>query len=155
MSNEEVEKTIREYVAQVVHLSLGTSRDNKPWVCEVHFAYDDDLNLYFVSSKQRRHSLDIADNPSVAGDIVTQHHKHQKVRGVYFEGKAAALEDVDEHHPGYTAYIERLGGWDGLLKEIAKDGDAAMYKISVENFYLFDGYESGRGKFTLPWGTQA
>lgn len=152
MSNEEIEKVIREYIEQVIHLSLATSRENKPWVCEVHFAYDDDLNLYFVSSKDRRHSLEIADNPAVAGNIVTQHHKKQKVRGVYFEGRAEQVADVDETHPGYQAYIARLGGWDGMLKEISQDGKAALYRISVKSFYLFDSYESGRGKFTLAWG---
>jgi uncharacterized protein YhbP (UPF0306 family) len=151
MNNEEVEKIIRGYIPQIVHMSLATSRDNKPWVCEVHFAYDDDLNLYFVSSKSRRHSEEAEANPFVAGNVVTQHHKNQKVRGVYFEGQAERLEDVDENHPGYKAYVERLGGWDGMLKEISKDGRAALYKITVENYYLFDSYENDRGKFQLPW----
>lgn len=155
MSDEEVEKIIREYLPQVVHMSLASSRDNKPWVCEVHFAYDDELNLYFVSSKDRRHSQEIEVNPQVAGNIVTQHHKHQKVRGVYFEGHAKAMEVSDETNRAYKTYIERLGGWDGLLKEISKDGNAAIYKIAVENFYLFDSYETSRGKFQLAWGNPA
>lgn len=152
MSNEELEKTIREYIPQVIHMSLATSRNNKPWVCEVHFAYDNSLSLYFVSSRDRRHSQDIEDNPCVAGNIVTQHHKRQKVRGVYFEGTAARAENVDESHEGYLAYVDRLGGWDGMLKEISRDGDAALYKISVDNYYLFDNYEKGGGKLQLPWG---
>ncbi|TAH35837.1 hypothetical protein EYC59_01400 [Candidatus Saccharibacteria bacterium] len=152
MKNEEIENIIREYLPQVVHMSLATSHENKPWVCEVHFAYDDDLNLYFVSSKNRRHSQEIEANPYVAGNIVTQHHKHQKVRGVYFEGQAQAVDISDDTDHAYKTYIERLGGWDGLLKEISKDGDAAIYKITVENFYLFDSYESARGKFQLAWG---
>jgi uncharacterized protein YhbP (UPF0306 family) len=151
MSNEEIEKIIRDYIPQIVHMSLATLNGSRPWVCEVHFAYDDDLNLYFVSSKNRRHSQEIEANPYVAGNIVTQHHKHQKVRGVYFEGQAKRLEDVDENHPGYIAYTERLGGREGMLKEISKDGEAGMYKIMVENYYLFDSYESNRGKFQLPW----
>lgn len=152
MNNREVEETIRGYIPQIIHMSLATSSGNYPWVCEVHFAYDIALNLYFVSSKSRRHSQEIEANPYVAGNIVTQHHKNQKVRGVYFEGKTERLEDVDENHPGYKAYVERLGGHEGMLKEISKDGEAALYKISVENYYLFDSYEDSRGKFKLPWG---
>lgn len=155
MRNDEVEKVIREYLPQVVHMSLVTSHENKPWVCEVHFAYDDELNLYFVSSKDRRHSKEIEANPYVAGNIVTQHHKHQKVRGVYFEGQAQAMEVSDQTNLAYKTYIERLGGWDGLLNEISKDGNAAIYKIAVENFYLFDSYETSRGKFQLAWGKSA
>jgi len=35
-----IEQKIREYLPQVIHLSLATSSENKPWVGEVHFAYD-------------------------------------------------------------------------------------------------------------------
>ncbi len=66
----DVEKIIREYIDKTIHLSLATSSDNKPWVCEVHFAYDEQLNLYFRSLKSRRHSQEIAKNPNVAGNII-------------------------------------------------------------------------------------
>lgn len=154
MNNEEIESIIRRYIEQVIHLSLATSHDNKPWVCEVHFAYDERLHLYFVSNKDRRHSQEIAANPNVAGSIVTQHHKSQKVRGVYFEGRAHVLSGVTKDHAGYLAYANRLGGWPSLLKDVADDGDAALYEIIVDDFYLFDNYESGRGRFKLPWSSK-
>ncbi|HLZ15367.1 MAG TPA: hypothetical protein VKQ34_05305 [Candidatus Saccharimonadales bacterium] len=37
----DIEQIIRDYLPDVVHMSLATCKDNKPWVCEVHFAYDD------------------------------------------------------------------------------------------------------------------
>ena len=75
---ENVEQAIRDYLPQIIHMSLGTSRDNKPWVCEVHFAFDQELNLYFRSRTNSRHCLEIKDNPNVAGNIVTQHHGEEK-----------------------------------------------------------------------------
>ena len=65
----DIEKLIREYLPQIIHLSLGTSANNKPWVCEVHFAYDESLNLYYRSLTLRRHSQEIAENPNF-GNIV-------------------------------------------------------------------------------------
>jgi nitroimidazol reductase NimA-like FMN-containing flavoprotein (pyridoxamine 5'-phosphate oxidase superfamily) len=50
----DVGKAIREYLPNIVHMSLGTCVDNQPWVCEVHFVYDDDLNLYWRSQPSRR-----------------------------------------------------------------------------------------------------
>ncbi len=47
----DVEKVIREYLPKVIHMSLATCVDNRPWVCEVHFVYDDDLNLYWRSTR--------------------------------------------------------------------------------------------------------
>jgi hypothetical protein len=41
-----VEDIVREYIDKTIHLSLGTVINNVPWVSEVHFAFDDKLNLY-------------------------------------------------------------------------------------------------------------
>lgn len=147
-----VEKVIREYLPGVIHMSLATSRDNKPWVCEVHYVFDDDLNLYFRSTVERRHSKEIADNPYVAGNIVEQHSVDQKPRGVYFEGKAELLADVDENHVAYKLYCERFDTDEEILEDAKSDGGHKFYKISVDKFYLFDSRESSPSqKYELDW----
>jgi uncharacterized protein YhbP (UPF0306 family) len=148
----DTESALRAYIGQIIHLSLATSRDNRPWVSEVHFAYDEDLNLYYRSTPQRRHSEDIQDNPFVAGDIITQHHRGQKVRGVYFEGIAQKLSNVDEHHVAYTVYCQRLGTGPEILAEAKSDTGHVFYKITVSDFYLFDSYDTSPAqKFHLRW----
>ena len=152
MKPEQIEQTIRDYIPQIVHMSLATCVDNKPWVCDVHFAYDDDLNIYFRSTADRRHCQEIAQNPSVAGNIVTQHHKNQKVRGVYFEGVAEHLEDVGEDSPAVAATAVRYGK-DSAIQALSQDsGKPCYYKITVKNWYLFDAYDSTPPqKYQLPW----
>lgn len=147
MSNESVEAIIREYLPQISHLSLATSHTNTPWVCEVRFAYDDGLNLYFISSPNARHSQEMAKNPRVAGNIITQHFNNQKVRGVYFEG--TAKEWVDE--AGLKAYRERFPASTDLLKDIPSTS-TSLYKVTVQKFYVFDQYESDGTKYELTWG---
>lgn len=151
MSPQEIEKIIRDYIPQVLHMSLGTCKDSKPWVCEVHFFYDDDLNLYFSSSINSRHGQEIVINPHVAGNIVTQHFKDQKTRCVDFEGTAKVLNREEAENEGYLAYVRRYGESENVLNEIRKDGNAKFFKITVENYYLFDAYSEKRGKHTLPW----
>lgn len=150
MSPSEIEIIIREYISQIIHMSLATVKNDRPWVCEVHFSYDHELNLYFVSSRNTRHAQELVANPYVAGNIVTQHFKDQKVRCVDFEGIATML-DGDEARAAYNAYIDRYGPSEGLLNEIQKDGDTRFFKIRVENFYLFDSYGDKRGKHHLAW----
>ena len=75
---QNIEQTIREYLPGIIHMSLATCVDNKPRVCEVHFVYDNDLNLYFRSLTSRRHSQEIAINPFVSGNIVKQHVLNEK-----------------------------------------------------------------------------
>jgi len=155
MSKEQIEAIIREYIDQVIHMSLATVKNNKPWVCEVHFYYDNELNLYFTSSKNSRHAQELIANASVAGNIVTQHFKNQKVRCVEFEGTAEMLTGAEAEQTAYQAYVTRFGESEGLLNEIRKDGDARCFKITVHDFFLFDSYNGERSKNHLPWKGQA
>lgn len=148
----DVEQIIREYIAQVIHMSLATSAANKPWVCEVHYAYDDELNLYFVSGVSRRHCEELRNNPYVAGNIVTQHFLNQKVRGVYFEGTAQQLESLDEMQHAYNTYTKRYPDSPQLVQTAKGEGKARFYKVSVSDYYVLDGYVSDPPqKFHLPW----
>jgi uncharacterized protein YhbP (UPF0306 family) len=152
MDNKKVEQTIRNYLPQVIHMSLATTDGTKPWVCEVHYAVDDGLNFYFRSRPSRRHSLEIAKNPNVAGSMVTQHHLAQGVRGVYFEGTAELLENVDENHIAYKSYADRFGRGPEIIEEAKQEDGHKFYKITPTDFYLFDSYETVPGqKFHLAW----
>ena len=147
-----IEQKIREYLAGVIHMSLATSANNQPWVCEVHFAYDQDLNLYFCSKTERRHSKEISQNNNVAGNIIEQHILGQKPRGVYFEGVAELLMNVDMNHPAFLTYDKRFDvGLESLTEAMTEEGHK-FYKITVNNFYLFDSRESTPSmKYKLPW----
>lgn len=147
-----IEKVIREYLPEVIHLSLATMRGNKPWICEVHFVFDNDLNLYFRSTPTRRHSKEIADNHNVAGNIIKQHLVGQKPRGVYFEGTAELLTDVDENHVAYKLYCERFDTDEEILAEAKTETGHKFYKICVSKFYVFDSLESSPSqKYELEW----
>lgn len=150
-----IEKTIRDYLPQIIHMSLATCVNNKPWICEVHYVFDNELNFYFRSTPQRRHSEEIKSNPQVAGNIITQHLLGQKVRGVYFEGKAELLENVDEGHVAYKLYCKRFDTDSEILEEAKKETGHKFYKITVDTFYLFDSRESSPSKkYELKWKKQ-
>ena len=150
---DDVEKAIRAYIKDVIHLSLATVADNAPWVCELHYAYDDVLNIYFRSTASRRHSVEITKNSRVAGNIVKEHKSGEAVRGVYFEGNAELLTDVDQSHPAYIAYCKRFGTTETILEDAKNVDGHKFYKISVKKFYVFDSVESTPSqKYELPWG---
>lgn len=134
-----VEQLIRKYLSDIFHLSLATCADNKPWVCEVHYVYDDDLNFYFLSKPSRRHSKEIAANPNVAGNVVKQHSATETPRGVYFEGRAEMLEELSDHSQAHALYDERFNLSPEMIKEINDDPTGhKFYKITPTNFVLFD-----------------
>ncbi|HKU18815.1 MAG TPA: hypothetical protein VJP80_06105 [Candidatus Saccharimonadales bacterium] len=148
----DIEKIIRGYVPNVVHMSLGTCVNNRPWVCEVHFAYDDELNLYFRSLVSRRHSQEIAENPLVAGNIVRQHQLGEYPLGVYFEGVAKKLDTSTERQKAFSAINGRLHTGDDILKEAEDPKGHQFYKITVNNWYVFGKLDdTGGKKYTLEW----
>ncbi len=148
----DIEKTIRDYLPQIIHMSLGTSKDNKPWVCEVHFVYDDNLNLYFRSLTSRRHSQDIAANSQVAGNIVKQHAVGEYPLGLYFEGTAELLSNEDERRAVEPLFKERLGATADILAEAANPEGHQFYKITVANWYAFGKFDGDKGqKIKLAW----
>lgn len=154
MSDEELEKIIREYIEKTYHMSLATSADNKPWVCEVHFAYDEDLNLYYRSYSSRRHSQEIASNEFVAGNIVRQHELNEYPHAIYFEGSARLLEDEIQMAEAAGILSARLGSIkQDILDDAKKDSGHKFYKITINNWYVFGkfGRDSGE-KYQLKRG---
>ncbi|MCC7304110.1 pyridoxamine 5'-phosphate oxidase family protein [bacterium] len=148
----DVEKTIREYLPNIIHMSLATVMNNRPWVCELHYVYDDELNIYFRSTSARRHSQEIAQNNFVAGSIVAQHGLQDKARGIYFEGIAEQLLNVYEDNIAYKKYCERFGTNRAILDDANKLDGHKFYKITVNKFYIFDGRESTPArKYELDW----
>lgn len=149
----DIEQVVRENIEKTIHLSLGTSRDNKPWVCEVHFAYDDNLNLYFRSLKSRRHSQEIANNPNVAGNIIKQHAVGEYPLGLYFEGTAEMLQPGDAQNKASERLKKRLQIPGDILEEAKDENGHQFYKITVTNFYVFGKLDnSGGKKYELAWG---
>jgi uncharacterized protein YhbP (UPF0306 family) len=146
-----IEEIIREYIGKSIHMSLGTSRDNKPWVCEVHFVYDQDLNLYFRSLASRRHSEEIAANPFVSGNIVKQHVAGEYPHGIYFEGSAEMMESEEERRKVFHLFTEQ-GVPEAALADAAKEDGHKFYKITVGNWFAFGKFSGDKGqKYTLPW----
>lgn len=150
--NLDIEKIIREHIDKTVHMSLGTTtKDGKPWVCEVHFAYDDDLNLYFVSKVSTRHCTEIAENPNVAGNIVRQHSLVEPPGGIYFEGTAQVVDNPSEEQ--IDTYCTRLKrDKDRLINELKEENGKRMYQIKVVDWAAFGKFgDEPMGKHVLNW----
>ena len=147
-----VEKIVREYIDKTVHMSLATVKDNRPWVCEVHFVYDDELNVYFRSLASRRHSQEIALNPSVAGNIVKQHAVGEYPHGIYFEGKAEMLTDEAEIRAVFPLFQARLGADESIINDAMLPEGHKFYRITVTDWHAFGKFGQSSGqKYSMKW----
>lgn len=57
---------VRELIGRTQYLVLATSDENGPWVAPVEPLADEDLNFYFFSTPEARHSRHIVDGGQVA-----------------------------------------------------------------------------------------
>lgn len=144
-----IEKFIRENIEATPHMSLATTSGDQPWVCEVHFAYDDDLGgIYFVSLQSTRHCQEIAANPNVAGNIIRQHELTESPNGIYFEGEAAQIEPTQDQIEKYCTRLNR--DVSDLAHKLQEEGGRRMYKISIKHWAVFGNLDgTGNKKYEL------
>lgn len=118
-------------------LSLGTTGNDGPWVADVVFLHDDDLNIYWISSPKTRHSQNILENGKAAGSITYLAESKAANFGIQFEGKAEKLDGIN---------------FDLLIKYLKKKGsklpspsqasemlnNRSWYKITPSKIFLID-----------------
>ena len=133
-----MENKLKEVLSSVKQMVICTCKENKPWAATVIFACDQELNLYFFSSKERRHSKEIKKNKYVAGAVASEHKQglHEPVHlGVQFEGTCqlvnkkeaeASYELFRKCHPRIVEFHDK------------KDAIKELYKVKVKKFVLFD-----------------
>lgn len=136
----QIEKLIREYLEKTQLMQIATCSNNNPWVATVHFAYDENLNLYWISSFERRHSIELEQNANVAAAIVKPHTSGEKVRGIQLSGQASRLSGNDAAF-GMEIYTKRYNTPRERVKNIVEQANEekhVIYKIKPELFVLFD-----------------
>jgi uncharacterized protein YhbP (UPF0306 family) len=138
-STPDVKKLISHYLKEAKMMQLATVSDGKPWICNVWFAADKDLNIYWFSSITRRHSLEVAKDPHVAAAICLPQTPADPPRGLQFEGIAEQLTKPGDIAIAMKHYVGRIFN----LKQVKMfmtnmDRPHRFYRIKPESFVLFD-----------------
>ncbi|MDO8269464.1 MAG: pyridoxamine 5'-phosphate oxidase family protein [Candidatus Levybacteria bacterium] len=128
---------IQDYLSKVQMMQLGTSQSNQPWVTTVYFVSDINLNLYWLSDPEKRHSKEIEKNSKVAGTFVLPQLYGEKVRGLRFEGEARRLTG-DENINGVMIYKSRFWIVEDRAKTHTGEVVDTCYQIRPKAYYLLD-----------------
>lgn len=136
----DLKKLIKEYMAEMRVMQLATSVNNQPWVCNVHFYADDELNIYWISTPSRRHSEEVKENSKVA--MVMKIHEdtvdEKYVIGLSAEGTAEMLTD-DEVKVIGKDYLAKLGKDPAIFDDILSGKNPhRFYRMKASKFVLFD-----------------
>lgn len=132
------EEKIKKYLPTKNVMQLATARDNQPWVCNVHYYTDEDLNFYWISEPGRRHSLELKDNPKAAAVIKIHENTPEEnyVIGISVEGTA---EEVELDETIAAAYRDKLDKGETFVEDMRSGKKPyKFYKLTPKNFVLFD-----------------
>lgn len=87
----ETKQLILEVLGRGYLMSLGTLVEHNPWASDVIYIHDEDLNIYWMSDTETRHSKAIETHPQVAGTI-TVSGQGQDNLGLQFSGIAQKID---------------------------------------------------------------
>lgn len=101
MEELEIKKIILEVLERGYLLSLATVDEGGVWACDVIYIHDDQLNIYWVSDPEVRHSRAILTHPQAAG-TVTVGGQGEDDLGIQVDGIVEKIEgerlDLMEKH---------------------------------------------------------
>jgi len=134
-----VEELVRRYLPKGRMMQVATLNEDQPWVATLYYVADDDLNLYWISTPDRRHSKELENHAKVAGAIPLHHGPGQKVVGLQLEGHAQLVTDPDEMARAMKLYAERYDRSEVWYRDfLAGKNPHKLYKIKPSLFVLFD-----------------
>jgi uncharacterized protein YhbP (UPF0306 family) len=91
---DEVRKIADELLREGYLLSLCTVDESGPWVCDLVYVSDDEMNLYWKSQERSRHSTAILNNPRAAASISVSNKPGEANAGLQIAGEVEKVEAV-------------------------------------------------------------
>jgi uncharacterized protein YhbP (UPF0306 family) len=82
---------VKEVLTRSYLMSLAIVDEGGVWVADVIYVFDDELNIYWMSDPDVRHSQAILKNDKVSGTITTSGPQEQNM-GIQFSGVAEKID---------------------------------------------------------------
>lgn len=134
----DLRKIIADYLKEARMMTVATVSSDQPWNATVYYVSDEELNLYWISKAESRHSKEIHKNPKVAAAIPIK-FADLTVVGLSAEGEAEVMEDADEIKRIIRSYTDKFNRGEDWYKDfIAGKNIHKLYKIKPRLFVLFD-----------------
>lgn len=124
----------RRIVDRSNYMVLGTAGpDGSPWASPVWFAPDGYRQFYWVSSREARHSRNIAGRPEIGIVIFDSSVPIGAGQGVYMEARAEQLSgsDLDQGLAVYSRKSQATGGGPWSHDDLPDDGLMRLYRATA------------------------
>jgi uncharacterized protein len=128
----ELKRQILDYLHSHNTMTLATCAGGTPWAATVFYA-SDELQLYFFSSPDARHSLNLAANARVAGTIQEDYKDWRAIKGIQLEGEVMLVDGVLEKAKAMAVYARKYAD---VIKLFTDPASGIFYKAFLKvKFY--------------------
>lgn len=132
-----MDELIKKYLSTSFILQIATIGESGPWVCSVYFVFDNELNIYWLSEPQVRHSKNIEQNQRTS--ITMAIKTDLPVIGLSAEGEAEIVKDLQTAENVMQKYIAKYDEGKQFLDRFKKGiNKHQLYKFTPDRYVLFD-----------------
>lgn len=143
MNQNDKAKTI---LMSVKYATLATvTADGAPWNSPVFCAYDESLNVYWSSTPDAVHSVNIMRNEKVF--IVVYNSASDEGEGVYLECSAEVLKGKAEIRRALELLGERRGESFRHIEKFMAPGPQRIFKATPQKIWMNDADKDTDGDF--------
>ncbi len=146
-----LESMARKMIEDNIYMTIATATKNgKPWISPVFFAYDSKYNFYWGSSKNSLHSKLIRKNNRAAVVIFDSKVPEGTGDGVYMVGKASELPKKEIHY-AMKFLFNRTGKKSEYYKKMKTEdyygkSPVHLYKFVPSKFWVLENSVKVNGK---------
>lgn len=146
----ELKQQILDYIRSHNTMTLATCAGDIPWAATVFYA-SDDLQLYFFSSPEARHSLNLEVNSRVAVTIQEDYKDWRVIKGIQLEGKVMLVDGIIEKAKAMAVYARKYADVIKLFTDPSSGIfhkaflKVKFYRVVPEKVFFIDN-EQGFGK---------
>jgi general stress protein 26 len=137
--SKDLSKRAREIVAEIRYITIASvTPDGEPWNSPVFGAYDNNYNFYFGTHKDSQKAKNIRSNNNVFLAIYNSTVPPGAGEGVYIEGKAQQLTDIDEIKYAYEIMKKRHDDHFWEFTALDGSGPINVYKVEPNRVWMND-----------------
>ena len=127
-----LKQQILNYLQSHNTMTLATCAADQPWAATVFYA-SDDLQLYFFSSPEARHSVNLSANPRVAVTVQEDYKDWRAIKGIQLEGRVLLVDGIIEKAKAMAVYARK---YSDVIRLFTDPGSGPFYKAFLKvKFY--------------------
>ena len=108
---DDLNVAVKEALDRTVIMALSTIGPDGSWTCPVHYKYNEELELFFMSMSDTKHVENIHADPRVSVAIFTPPGPDREKLGLQIKGTAIDLGPDEEHGEWHNFKISHEEVW--------------------------------------------